>query len=134
MRCLILHCKTFAYTLDHRTPVAEEASGETPKEFTNCLVVFASSELHDSSATAESASIEIARIASQIKPDAIVLNPFAHLSNTLAKPKQAISVLKLTVDKLLARGLQTHYSSFGWYKGFSFDVLAHDFSQLFRVF
>ena len=135
MRCLILHCKSFAYTLDHPTPVAEKLSEASASEaFNNCLVVFASAEPNDSSATAESASVEIAKIVGAVKVDQVLLNPFAHLSSTLAKPKQAISVLRATVQNLANQGIQTHYSPFGWYKGFSFEVLAHDSSQLFRVF
>jgi len=135
MRCLILHCKSFAYTLDHPTPVAEEVGDlNAPKEFENCLVVFASAEPSDNPATSESASMEIAKIAKAVQAEQVLLNPFAHLSNSLAKPKQAISVLKATAQHLSTQGIQTHYSPFGWYKGFTFEVLAHNSSQLFRVF
>jgi threonyl-tRNA synthetase len=134
MRCLILHCKSFAYALDHPTSVAEEANPNDPKQFVNCLVVFASAEMQDSNITAESASIEVAKIAKLVKAESVLLNPFAHLSNSLAKPKQAIQVLKTMAGQLASQGIQVYYSPFGWYKEFSFDVLAHNSSQLFRSF
>jgi threonyl-tRNA synthetase len=134
MRCLILHCKSFAYVLDHPTPVAEEANPNDQKRFVNCLVVFTSSEMQDGDATAESASIEVAKIARSVKAESVLLNPFAHLSNSLAKPKQAIQVIKAMAGQLASQGIQVHYSPFGWYKEFSFEVLAHDASQLFRSF
>ena len=135
MRCLILHCKSFAYTLDHPTPVAEEVSEpNVTKVFENCLVVFASAELNDNSTTSESASTEIAKVAKAVQADQVLLNPFAHLSSSLAKPKEAISLFKAMEQNLSTKGIQTHCSPFGWYKGFSFEVLAHNSSQLLREF
>lgn len=123
MRCLILHCKSFSYALDHPTPVAEEAHPDDVRQFTNCLVVFVSSETQDTQVTAENASGEVAKIAKLVKVESVLLNPFAHLSNSLAKPKQAIEVIKLmsnkTTNLLASQKISVHYSPFGWYKAFS---------------
>ena len=134
MRCLILHCRTFSYTLDHPTAVAEPISSDETKKFTNCLVVFATCESHDTEETAKTSAIEVARVARSVSADQTVINPFAHLSNDLAKPEHAMRVLHELASKLAERGVETEYSPFGWYKEFCFEVFGHDNSQLFRAF
>lgn len=134
MRLLIFHCRAFSYTLDHPTPVAEDGIQGSRESFANCVVVFACAEQHDNASTADAASAEVARIAKELSVERVILNPFAHLSNAIAKPRAAIAILKKMTDQLRAAGVPVHYSPFGWYKAFEFNVLGHGGSQLFRSF
>ena len=135
MKCLIFDCKSFSYTLDHPTPVAEAGTQNAVHSFSKCLVLLACIEQNDNEEKMRVASIDIAKIARELERHEIVLNPFAHLANSLAKPRIAISLLKELATQLSAgNNFNVHCCPFGWYKAFDFSVLGHGSSQLFRSF
>jgi len=134
MKCLIFHCTKFVYRLDHATPVAE--SGEFPDSgsYENCLVAFIAIEKHDDDNSVRAATGELCDLCKNLKLNSLHLNPFAHLSSDLAKPKQALSLLHSLRDGLRTSIASVSYSPFGWYKSFDMAIMAHNSSQLFRAF
>lgn len=137
MRLLILDCKKFNYRLDHKTPVAEEISDDmTQKDFENPLMIFATVECGDmEKKNSQKIAEDIKKIASKIGVKQIILNPFAHLSNKLAKKDEAITLLDELADELRkSEEFEIERSVFGWYKEFSIDVKAHDSSQIYREY
>lgn len=139
MKCLLLHCSRFAYTKERqvaRTTAAEAAEVGTSDDFKNALAVFLAVEKGDDAITATKAAAEIAKIMDTAKAETVVINPFAHLSSTLAPLSVAKEISAIVADelkKLLWTG-EVVYSSFGWYKSYEMSILAHDKSQLFREF
>jgi len=135
MKCLIFHCGKFSYKLDYPTPVADQEIQHKEGEFSNSLVIFVAIEKGDSKEKIAEATKEITAIANKVNPDSVVINPFAHLSSSLASPEQAKKLSqKLFEDFRSLIDKEVVYTSFGWYKSFMTDVYGHDSSQIFRDF
>jgi threonyl-tRNA synthetase len=134
VRCLLVHCRSFSYRLDHATPVAEpgvEGSGES---FADALVAFTAIEPDDSSQVTRAARA-IRRQAGRADAAIIVLNPFVHLTATPARPDEAVAVGRRLLARLRdSAAIPVEYTSFGWSKSFQLDALGHHDSQVFREF
>ena len=135
MKCLLLHCKKFSYQLNHPTSIADTEINKKEDSFKDALVVFLAIEKGDNEQKVKAAASEISKLAKLIKPNKIVINPFAHLSSTLAPAAEAKKLSqKLAADLKEIFGFKTSYTSFGWYKSFTLDAYGSDNSQLFREF
>ncbi|MEZ0319000.1 MAG: threonine--tRNA ligase, partial [Pyrobaculum sp.] len=135
MRLLYIHAERFTWeaketALDIRD---EPVSGKAE----NALVVFVAVERGD---TADDEFLrQVARdvvdVAQRVKASTIVVYPYAHLSNDLARPYVAREVL----DKLYAAvksgfGGEVLKAPFGYYKAFELKCLGHPLSELSRSF
>ncbi|VVB66430.1 Threonine--tRNA ligase [Candidatus Gugararchaeum adminiculabundum] len=125
MKILCLDCNSFSFQLDHPTPVAEKVDSQSGS-YADALVAFIAIEPGDSKKTDD-----CARVLKELKEKSgnsnLLLNPFAHLSSELAKPKEAIEVLDSLCKKVPCKR-----ASFGWYKSFTVSVKGHANSQIFR--
>jgi len=136
MKLLILDSKSFNYKLHHKTIVGEDLNNDqTENDFKNPLVVFIAVEKKDNSNTLDKIAIEISKIAIKNKSNLILINPFAHLSSNLAKPKEAIGLLDILDEKMREYSeFKTQRLIFGWYKEFSINVKGDENSQIYREF
>ena len=136
MKLLILDCNKFEYKLDHKTAVGEEVSKELMQgKYDNPLMIFISIEEKDQEITITEIAKDIRRIARKNGTNLIILNPFAHLSSSLARPEKAVSILENLTKKLQeCHDFKTIRSVFGWYKQFIVDVKGHDTSQIYREY
>lgn len=125
------------YRLDHPTKVAEPQpeSGNKPSAQKDTLVVFVTFEADDHEGKINPAAKEIRKLARRAEATCIAVNPFSHLSETLAPAETAIELSHKLVTRLQeTAGMSVHYMPFGWYKSFKLNILAHDHSQVFRQF
>lgn len=136
MRLLILDCETFSYKLDHKTPVWEDVGEELMNgKYSNPLVIFTTIEEKDNEKIISKVAKDIRKISRSNNIDLVIINPFAHLSSTLANPEKAIKILNDLVDKLKeCSDFTTIRSVFGWYKEFLIDVKWHGNSQIYREY
>ncbi len=136
MRLLILDSSDFGYKLDHKTPIAEEVKEfQTRGDYKNCLVIFATVEKQDSEKILPRVAQDIKEIALKNKRELLFLNPFAHLSANLARPKEALQIVTQLESLLSAnRGFKVVHGAFGWYKQFDLKILGHDNSQIYREY
>ncbi len=138
MQLLIIHADDFNYSLTGKTPVAEEINSNLVNEAVNFLeeplVIFCTVEKEDAKNTpniVKQAFGEIKEIADKLKPRMLVLYPYAHLSNSLAAPSLAISVLNALKTEL--EPFYTVYRApFGWYKSFKISCKGHPLSESSR--
>ena len=70
-------------------------------------------------------------IAEQVKTKNIVLYPYAHLSNNLSKPEEAMEILN-KAEKELSKTFRVNKAPFGYYKEFELKVKGHPLSELSR--
>src|SRR4051812_33935305 len=104
MRFLILHVDYFRSEITEkgRSPVVEPYE-ERATEMHDGLLVLASVEKGDEAAgaeVAERAAAEIADAAAKVGAVRLVLQSFAHLFAELARPADAVPILKATAEKL----------------------------------
>jgi threonyl-tRNA synthetase len=70
----------------------------------------------------------------KLKVKRIIIYPYAHLSSSLARPKDALEVLK-TMERLAKEGgLETYRAPFGWNKAFQIKVKGHPLAEQSRVY
>ena len=129
MRLLQWHCDYFKYKA---TKLALRTEMEPAKEgsFENVVVVLVSAEKGDNPETARNAITAIKPNFDQVKADKLLIYPYAHLSNNLATPSIAITVLKEMEDFAREKGFEVERSPFGWYKEFECKVKGHPLAEL----
>jgi len=140
LRTLLIHAESFkAKTTDKALKEAEEIPGEYSIELKNALVVFTTVEEGDSrnlSGLALGFVRDLKDLVVTLKPSAVVLYPYAHLSKNLARPHEALEVLKFLENVLREeiKEVPIYRTPFGWYKQFSINCYGHPLSELSREY
>ena len=63
----------------------------------------------------------------------ILIYPYAHLSNNLAKPANALKILKKMKKIAEDKGIETYSAPFGWCKKFSLSIKGHPLAEQLRI-
>ncbi|HML05365.1 MAG TPA: threonine--tRNA ligase [Methanobacterium sp.] len=137
MRILLIHSDYLRYKTKQKTKIAEKIDDEKKfGEFDNALVVFTAVEKEDEQNTdeiVENAVSEIINVSNQVKPDNVIIYPYAHLSSSLGSPQSAKSILEDMESKLKENNLNVTRIPFGWYKSFEISCKGHPLSELSRT-
>jgi threonyl-tRNA synthetase editing subunit len=137
MRFLILHVNSFCCTITEkgRSKVYEPYDDPVTR-VGDALIVLSSVEKGDEKSptlVAQRASIEIHKLASQLKVMTAVLHPFAHLFAELGPPEVAIDILKRTQQELTTLDMQCLRTPFGWFNTLQIDAKGHPLSRVARI-
>ncbi len=137
MKLLLIHAEKFEYEAREKAiEQAESLSEENKKkELENVLVVFSTIEENDSRdfSIVDEAAKEVVDIARQLSVINIIIYPYAHLSEKLAKPSEAILILRSFEDRLKKLGFNVTRAPFGWYKRFEIKCYGHPLAELSRT-
>ncbi len=136
MRLLQLHCDYVEYrTTKPALKDAEKVSeaDKKGKKVANALVVFTSVEAGDNQEVVAKAAQDIKKHFSEVKADAVVIYPYAHLSSNLAPPRDAVRILGLLFEEVKGFSPTAVKSPFGWYKAFSLSCKGHPLSELSKT-
>ncbi len=138
MRMLLIHAERFEYSVRERAlPSAEELDGLKPQlSLDNALVAFVTVEEGDEGnlpSVSERACDEIVEVHRRVGASAVVVYPYAHLSNRLASSAKALEALKAVERGLRARGVEVYRAPFGWYKEFMIRCYGHPLAEVFKV-
>ncbi|HTY53517.1 MAG TPA: threonyl-tRNA synthetase editing domain-containing protein [Methanomicrobiales archaeon] len=132
MRILAIHATRMEYRATQRTrmaepdPVREDAMEEG-------VVLFCCVEKLDErnpGYVAEHAAQDVMDRLGKLKVARVMIFPYAHLANTLARPEVALAVLAGLADQLRARGIEVRRAPFGWYKEFTIHSKGHPLADL----
>jgi threonyl-tRNA synthetase len=113
---------------------AEDIQDLKPVREGDLLVIFVAVEPADDASTGKTAIADVKKFADNLKVRAIMIYPFAHLSQNLAKPPQALEVLNAMVDEAKGLGLQTFRAPFGWNKALEIRVKGHPLAEMSRSY
>lgn len=131
MIILAIHASSFSFNV--REKAVKSASEPAISEYsgTNVLALFTSVEEGDENLEISKIVNEIKRVSESVKPSEVVLYPYAHLSDRLAKPSIAVHVLG-KMEEALRESLRLKVTGapFGWYKAFQVSCLGHPLSEL----
>ena len=138
MRLLLIHADSMSYEVKERA--LEEAErideGRRSGSYENVLVVFTAVEEDDAKAVdvvVNTASKEIVDVMDKVRANSVLLYPYAHLSSSLARPKEALNVLVRLEEKLKEHGIRASRAPFGWYKAFTLVCKGHPLSELSKT-
>lgn len=133
MRILQLHSNFFEYTPIEKEAVVVEECEKKKQRFEEVVVLFTSVEENDDEQVARRAIEETKKSLETLKAKKILIYPYAHLSNELAKPDHALKILKVMEQHARELGIETYRSPFGWCKSFSISIKGHPLAEQFRV-
>src|SRR5512136_220065 len=94
MRILQLHTNFIAFTpVEKEIAITEEAE-KRESRIDEAVVLFVAVEEGDDAAVAQRAIEDVQAFLQKLKVNRILLYPYAHLSSNLAKPAEALKLLK----------------------------------------
>lgn len=135
MRLLFIHSDHLEF--EATTEAGEDiAETDLPLEgrMEDCVTVFVSVEREDEAdldAVVENAADELRDVTDQLNTRKVVLYPYAHLSDDLAGPDNAKTVLR-NLEAELEGEFEVLRAPFGWYKAFEVSCKGHPLSELSR--
>jgi threonyl-tRNA synthetase len=132
MRILQLHSNFVVFIpVAKEIKMAEEAEKKETR-IEDVLVLLTAVEEGDNEALAQKAIDDVRAFLGKMKVDRILIYPYAHLSSNLAKPSEALKLLKAMETYAKQKGIETHRAPFGWNKQFSVSVKGHPLAEQSR--
>ncbi len=119
-------------------PVQKEVSiaEETDKKevrVEDVLVLFTAVEEGDNEAVAKKAIEEVKSFLEKQKINRLLIYPYAHLSNALAKPSEALKIIKIMEKQAQENNIETVRAPFGWNKQFTISIKGHPLAEQSRT-
>lgn len=135
MKILQLHVDHIEYRpVKKELASAEDITDLNPVREGDLLVLFVAVEPGDDKSTAEKAIADAKKFADNLKVRGIMIYPFAHLSQNLARPAEAFEVLKQMEELSRSLGLETFRAPFGWNKALEVRVKGHPLAEMSRSY
>ncbi|WP_137285081.1 threonine--tRNA ligase [Halorussus salinisoli] len=136
MRLLFVHSDhlEFETTTEAGEGLAETEGVPMEGRMEDCVTAFVSVESEDETdldAVVENAADELRDVTRQLNTRKVVLYPYAHLSDDLAGPESAKTVLR-NLESELEADFEVLRAPFGWYKAFEVSCKGHPLSELSR--
>ncbi len=133
MRILQLHSNFIEYdVVDKEIALAEEPEKKHDR-VEEVVVLFTAVEEGDDVNVARNAMESTKCSLDNLKVNRVLIYPYAHLSNNLAKPVDALKVLNEMKNIAKELGLETFSTPFGWCKKFSISIKGHPLAEHLRI-
>ena len=134
MRILQLHSNSVVFTpVEKEISVAEEAE-KKENRVEEVVLLLTAVEEGDSVAVVQKAIDDVRAFLGKLKVNRILIYPYAHLSSKLAKPVEALKILKAMEDYAKQKGIETFRAPFGWNKQFAVSVKGHPLAEQSRSY
>ena len=134
MRILQLHANYVVFTpVEKEINMAEEAEKKETR-IEEVLLLLTAVEEGDNEALAEKAVDDVRAFLGKLKVNRILIYPYAHLSSNLAKPAEALQILKAMEAYAKQKGVETYRAPFGWNKQFAVSVKGHPLAEQSRQY
>ena len=134
MRVLQLHSDFIEYKPIKKEIAMAEKSEKKAEKFEDIVVLFVAVEEGDNERVAKRAMEEIKLNLDKLKASRVLIYPYAHLSSNLAKPAEALSIIKAMEKHARDSGLETHRTPFGWNKQFTISIKGHPLAEQSKTF
>jgi threonyl-tRNA synthetase len=120
-------------------PIKKEIAGAEPAEKklfreNDVVVLFTAVETGDDEATGRKAIDDAKDFLSKLGAKKVMVYPFAHLSQNLAGPQEALKVLKAMEDEAKVKDLRVSRAPFGWNKALQIKVKGHPLAEMSRSY
>jgi threonyl-tRNA synthetase len=133
MRILQLHANFIEYNPVQREIALAEETEKKPVRLEEIVVLFSAIEEEDDGIVAQKAIDEAQAFLDKLKVNRILIYPYAHLSSNLAKPSEALKVLKKMEAYAREKGIETFRAPFGWNKQFTISIKGHPLAEQSRT-
>jgi len=134
MRILQLHSDFIEYEpIKKEIKMAEEAERKKTR-LEDLVVLFTAIEEGDNDEIVKKAVDEVKFSLDVIKAKKILIYPYAHLSKNLARPADALKLIKKIESYAKKSGIETYRTPFGWCKQFHIQIKGHPLAEQSKVF
>ena len=133
LRILQLHSNFIEYKPIEKEIAMAEETEKKEQRLEELAVLFTCVEKGDDEAVARKAVEEVKLSLKQLKVNRVLIYPYAHLSSNLAKPANALKVIKAMEKYAKETGIETHRTPFGWCKQFSISIKGHPLAEQSKV-
>ena len=134
MKILQLHADFIEYTpVKKEIRAAEDISPKTVKE-QDIVVLFTAFERGDDAGLTATAVGESKDFLAKLGTRRVMIYPFAHLSQDLAPPAEALALLLAMEKEAKAAGLEVYRAPFGWTKALQIKVKGHPLAEMSRSY
>jgi len=134
MRILQQHLDFIEYEPKEKEIAAAEEAEKKLFRYEEIVVLLTSVEKGDNDEVAKKAVEGTKDYLGKLKVNKIIIYPYAHLSQNLARPKDALEVLRAMESYAKEAGIETYRSPFGWNKAFQIKVKGHPLAEQSRVY
>jgi threonyl-tRNA synthetase len=134
MKILQMHVDFIEYTpIKKEIRGAEDIEPQTTRE-DDIVVLFTAVERGDDESLGREAAAEAASFLSKLGTKRLMIYPFAHISQDLASPSDALSVILEMEREAKAAGLEVERAPFGWTKALQIKVKGHPLAEMSRSY
>jgi len=133
MRILQLHSDFIQYQPIQKEIAMAEATEKKAVRLEEIVVLFTAVEEGDDATVAKKAVDEVQAFLEKLKVNRILIYPYAHLSSDLAKPTEALRIVKTMEAYSKERDIETHRAPFGWNKQFTISIKGHPLAEQSRL-
>jgi len=134
MRILQLHSDFIEYKPVQKEIAIAEDTEKKAVRLEEIMVLFTAIEEGDNINVAKKAINELQTFLEKLKINKILIYPYAHLSSNLAKPSEALKIVKAMESYAKEKGIETYRAPFGWNKQFTISIKGHPLAEQSRVF
>jgi threonyl-tRNA synthetase len=133
LRILQLHSNFIEYEVVEKEIASAEEPEKRKDRLEELAVLFTAVEEGDTVDVAKTAMKNTKESLDKLKVNRILIYPYAHLSNNLAKPADALNVIKEMENAAKELGFETYRTPFGWCKKFSISIKGHPLAEHLRI-
>jgi len=130
MIILLIHASDFSFSVKEKAIKNPEEPKLSSLKKENVLVAFTTVEKGDDEEIVKRAVKEVIDVYNKVKASAIVIYPYAHLSDNLESPSLAIPILEKMENVIKQENVEVYRAPFGWYKQFMINCYGHPLSEL----
>jgi len=133
LRILQLHSNFIEYDVVEKEIAIAEEPEKKHDRVEEVAVLFTAIEEGDDVNVARNAIESTKCSLDNLKVNRVLIYPYAHLSNNLAKPADALKILNEMKNIAKELGLETFSTPFGWCKKFSISIKGHPLAEHLRI-
>jgi threonyl-tRNA synthetase len=135
MKALLLDVDNVAYELVEPEASVYDEAGEKSVSIDDALVMMTCIESDDTKEVADKALADVEKFMTQLKRKKLVVYPFAHLSNRLAGPKEAMELMNYIYNKAgKNKEIEVKKAPFGWNKKWKINIKAHPLAEQLKSY
>ncbi len=134
MRILQHHAEFIEFQpTEKEIDLAEDAKKKLSR-YENIVVLFSCVENGDNETIAEKAIEDVKNYLGKLKLNKILIYPYAHLSRNLAKPSDALKIIKEMESHAKSLKIETYRAPFGWSKQYSLKIKGHPLAETAKIY
>ncbi len=134
VRILQLHSNFVLFTPMEKEISAAEEAERNENRIEEVLLLLTAIEEGDDENVIKKAVKDIRDFSARLRVNRILIYPYAHLSNKLSNPAEALRLLKAMEDYAKKAAIETYRAPFGWNKQFSVSVKGHPLAEQSREY